>query len=114
MLPLLGSSPNGLILDRLFNHSAYSDASIRLGDVLILVHRFMLCTQSKYYADALDRDCIEVSTKILTSPAQKEQIYSGMLQYLYMGTYEDDAAAFIQREGTWERLSFPKLLLTTR
>lgn len=71
-----------------------------IGDIDIPAHRFVICLQSEYFANALDGAFVEGSTKTLQCPPQKEHAYLRVLRYLYTGDYEDEPSSLITNDGT--------------
>jgi len=86
----------------MFNNSDLADMKINIGQLEFPAHRFVLCLQSKYFADALNGEFVESSTKTLQCPAEKEHAYLRLLQFLYTGDYEDEACLFISIEGIFQ------------
>lgn len=79
----------------MFNEPKYSDVSIKIGDIQVAAHQFVICLQSRYLEDALNGGFAEGSTKTLECPPQKEHAYLRILRYLYTGDYEEEPSSLI-------------------
>ena len=79
----------------MFNNPQYADIKITVGNVAISAHRFVLCLQSKYFADALNGPFVEGSTMTLKCPPTKEHAYLRVLQYMYTGDYDYEPSSLI-------------------
>lgn len=84
---------------RMFNNSEYADVKITFGNVDVSAHRFVLCLQSEYFANALTGVFKKGLTRTLECPPQKEHAYTRILQYLYTGNYEEETSRIIEEEG---------------
>ena len=93
----------------MFNNSEYADVKIKVGNVNVSAHRFVLCLQSRYFADALNGAFVESSTSPLECPRQKEHAYLRVLKYLYTGNYEEEPSSLITHDGKHMSNSLYKL-----
>ncbi|WPH02750.1 Hypothetical protein R9X50_00561800 [Acrodontium crateriforme] len=89
-------------VSRLLNSHQYADVTIMIGTVPIPAHRFVLCSQSRYFEDALEGKFVEGSSKTLTCPTNMEQSYMRVLQYLYTGAYDNTSSNLITCEDSSE------------
>lgn len=83
----------------MFNNPEYADVKITFGNIDIPAHRFVLCLQSEYFANALTGAFKEGSTKTLECPPQKEHAYLRVLRYLYTGDYQEEPSSIITDDG---------------
>ena len=63
----------------MFNNPKFADIKITIRDIDVLVYRFVLCLQSEYFSNALDRAFIEGLTNTLTCRPRKEYAYLRVL-----------------------------------
>jgi hypothetical protein len=77
---------------RLFNNAEYSDATIRIHDKILPIHKTIICTQSAYFRNAFRAEFVEGSTGLLTFNDGSGAAYWRVFEYLYTGNYPDDLA----------------------
>lgn len=73
----------------LFNSSKYSDATVHIQNVALLVHKSVLCTQSKYFEKAFKEGFKEGETNTITFKKGSAATHWRVFEYLYTGTYSD-------------------------
>lgn len=59
----------------------------------------MLCSQSEYFANALEGSFSEGNSKELVCPAEREPAYLRMLEFLYTGDYSHEKFEVLNQEG---------------
>jgi hypothetical protein len=80
---------SSLIWLRLFNQTEFSDITLLIHGKPLPAHRFVICTQSKYFEKAF-RNFAEGETRTMTLEAATEAAYWRVFKYLYTGDYPDD------------------------
>jgi hypothetical protein len=98
---------------RLFNNAEHSDATVRIQDKILPIHKTIICTQSAYFRNAFRAEFVEGSTGLLTFDDGSGAAYWRVFEYLYTGNYPDDLANHFEGGEVLATHMF-KLLTTTR
>ncbi|OCL13437.1 hypothetical protein AOQ84DRAFT_274788, partial [Glonium stellatum] len=69
----------------------YSDAVIRCQGQEFTVHRLVLCTQSKYFANAFNGDWKESANRTIELNDDDVSVVEAMLHFMYRFDYDDNA-----------------------
>ncbi|KAF1952619.1 hypothetical protein CC80DRAFT_422155, partial [Byssothecium circinans] len=75
---------------RTFNDTKYSDATVIIHGKELPVHKFVICTQSEYFAKAFQAAFVEGCSGELTFDNGSGAAYWRVFEYLYTGDYSDD------------------------
>ncbi|KEY72838.1 hypothetical protein S7711_04422 [Stachybotrys chartarum IBT 7711] len=67
----------------------YADMTIRCGNVELKAHRAIVCTQSSFFAKAMDGPFRESIAGVVELPEDYPEIVVCLLQFLYAGNYID-------------------------
>jgi hypothetical protein len=78
-----------LLTGRLFNNTNYSDAKIHIHDVILPVHKSIICIQSDYFAKAFRPEFVEGDTGVITFKEGGGAAYWRVFEYLYTGDYSE-------------------------
>jgi hypothetical protein len=78
-----------LLTGRLFNNTNYSDAKIHIHDVILPVHKSIICIQSDYFAKAFQPEFVEGDTGVITFKEGDGAAYWRVFEYLYTGDYAE-------------------------
>jgi hypothetical protein len=84
-----GSIRYCLLTGRLFNNTNYSDAEIHIHDVILPVHKSIICIQSDYFANAFRPEFVEGDTGVITFKEGGGAAYWRVFEYLYTGDYSE-------------------------
>ncbi|MCJ1476210.1 hypothetical protein MMC13_004876 [Lambiella insularis] len=75
----------------LFNNTKkYSDARILIGDVILPVHKSVICIQSEYFEKAFQESFVEESSGELRFNDGSGAAHWRVLEYMYIGDYSED------------------------
>ncbi|KAK7177394.1 hypothetical protein PSPO01_16560 [Paraphaeosphaeria sporulosa] len=74
----------------MFNEAKYSDAAIRIHDVVLPVHKSIVCIQSDYFEKAFREEFIEGSSGAITFKEGSGAAYWRVFEYLYTGDYLEE------------------------
>ncbi|KAF2002433.1 hypothetical protein P154DRAFT_462410 [Amniculicola lignicola CBS 123094] len=77
----------------LFNNTKYSDARILIRDVILPVHKSVICIQSEYFEKAFQESFIEGSSGELGFNEGSGAAHWRVLEYMYTGDYSDDLSS---------------------
>jgi hypothetical protein len=97
---------------RLFNNAEYSDATIRIHDKILPIHKTIITTQSAYFRNAFRAEFVEGSTGLLTFNDGSGAAYWRVFEYLYTGNYPDDLANDFEGEEVLATHVFKFLTIT--
>ncbi|KAH6612379.1 hypothetical protein C7974DRAFT_77384 [Boeremia exigua] len=73
----------------LFNNTNYSDAKIDIHDVILPVHKSIVCIQSDYFAKAFRQEFVEGDTGVIKFRQGDGAAYWRVFEYLYTGDYAE-------------------------
>ena len=71
----------------LFNDAKYSDATVRIHDVALPVHKIIICLQTEYFEKAFRKEFVEGSSGTITFSEGSGAAYWRVFEYLYTGDY---------------------------
>ena len=84
----------------LFNNTKYSDAIIIIHDIVLPVHKSVICTQSLYFEKAFQESFVEGSSGELRFNDGSGAAHWRVLEYLYTGDYSDDISSHFEGKMT--------------
>lgn len=84
-----GSIRYCLLTSRLFNNTKYSDAEIHIHDVILPVHKSIICIQSEYFEKAFRPEFVEGDTGVIAFKEGGGAAYWRVFEYLYTGDYSE-------------------------
>jgi hypothetical protein len=99
---------------RLFNNAEHSDATIRIYDKILPIHKAIICTQSAYFRNAFRAEFVEGSTGLLTFNDGSGAAHWRVFEYLYTGNYPDDLANDFEGKEVLSTHVFGSLTATRR
>ncbi|KAF1348417.1 hypothetical protein EJ07DRAFT_184832 [Lizonia empirigonia] len=73
----------------LFNNTKYSDAEIHIHDVILPVHKSIICIQSEYFEKAFRPEFVEGDTGVIAFKEGGGAAYWRVFEYLYTGDYSE-------------------------
>ncbi|KAF2016867.1 hypothetical protein BU24DRAFT_490147 [Aaosphaeria arxii CBS 175.79] len=74
----------------LFNNEKYSDATIQIHDVMLPVHKSIICIQSEYFEKAFQNERFEESQSgTIKFKENSGAAYWRVIEYLYKGDYSE-------------------------
>jgi hypothetical protein len=74
----------------MFNDAKYSDATIRIYNVTLPIHKCVVCIQSAYFEKAFQKEFIEGSSGLLEFQEGSGAAHWKVFEYLYTGNYSDE------------------------
>ncbi|KAL6699153.1 BTB/POZ protein [Trichoderma pleuroticola] len=80
-------------IHRRFNTELFADVTIRLGDVELPAHGIILASQSEYFKTALESPMKEGIERKFEFSEGSMHAHWRMVEYIYTGQYDHDAAA---------------------
>lgn len=72
---------------RLFNDANYSDATVSIYDVVLPVHKLIICTQSEYFEKAFQERFVEGNSGTISFGEDSGAAYWRVFEYMYTGDY---------------------------